>query len=154
MQPERPAVYARGPRFFRDEAGVEQFEFVNDGMNKIGPYPASDEDRKEHASAYEAFLIADAAGEAAEPESPLRPVVEVVDAEAETDAQPELSAEEARLAGFAQLESAVAPAEETSEPTFADALAADEAAAETDPLDHDGDGRKGGSLPRSQRKGG
>lgn len=52
---EREAGVIAGPRFDRDADGNETFTHVIDGANRVGPRPATDDDRKAHPGAYEQF---------------------------------------------------------------------------------------------------
>jgi hypothetical protein len=72
---ERNARPIPGPRFERVDGEV-LFTFVIDGGSIIGPRPATDADRENHAGAWREFATADVAPEAVEPEPEL--VAEVI----------------------------------------------------------------------------
>lgn len=48
---QRSVLAHRGPRFFEQD-GELMFEHVIDGSNRIGPRPATDDDRRVHPQAY------------------------------------------------------------------------------------------------------
>lgn len=52
---DREAAVIAGPKFGRDSAGNEVFTHVIDGANRVGPRPATEEDRKAHPVAYALF---------------------------------------------------------------------------------------------------
>ena len=61
---EVEVMVRRGPRFFASEERREEdgsplimFEHVIDGANRIGPRPATDDDRKSHPEAWMAYEI-------------------------------------------------------------------------------------------------
>lgn len=62
---EREVIVQRGAKFFRDH-DTEMYEFVIDGGSKVGPRPATEEDKKTYPAEYALFQ----SQTAAEPEAP------------------------------------------------------------------------------------
>lgn len=87
---ERMITVSKGPFFFERD-GVEMFQFHIDDSSIVGPYPAHDGNRAEHAGAYEHFKRERDAGRAVEPE---------FSSSADTRAAPVLKREDAGLSVF------------------------------------------------------
>lgn len=90
MITDRLITVSKGPFFFERE-GVEMFQFHIDDSTIVGPYPAHDGHRIEHAGAYEHFKRERANGRAVEPEFSSSP---------DTHATPMLKREEPGLSVF------------------------------------------------------
>lgn len=65
---QRNVMPSRGPRFYED-AGVVMFTYVIDPGSIVGPYPAREQDKREHPEAWTAYEAARNAAKAAQTET-------------------------------------------------------------------------------------
>jgi hypothetical protein len=57
MKVTRTPVFARGPRFFRDDKGHDMFEHRIDASAIIGPREATKTDKQNHADLWAQYLV-------------------------------------------------------------------------------------------------